>query len=130
MAKKRSNLTEALLEISQKRLGMTAVLDADQRLLGVFTDGDLRRALGNGPIDFNSTPVSALMAKHPKTVPAGHLAVEAAHLLEQHRINGLLVLDADGRWDYLPQKTQQLGAAAAAAPAKVAAGAAQAKAQA
>ena len=67
------------------------------RLLGVFTDGDLRRALGNGPVDFNSTPVSALMAKHPKTVPAGHLAVEAAHLLEQHRINGLLVVDADGR---------------------------------
>jgi arabinose-5-phosphate isomerase len=92
-----ASVTEALLEISQKRLGMTAVLDAERRLLGVFTDGDLRRALGNGPIDFNTTPVSALMAKQPKTVPAGHLAVEAAHLLEQHRINGLLVVDADGR---------------------------------
>jgi arabinose-5-phosphate isomerase len=92
-----ASVTEALLEISQKRLGMTAVLDTNRRLLGVFTDGDLRRALGNGPVDFNSTPVSALMAKHPKTVPAGHLAVEAAHLLEQHRINGLLVVDADGR---------------------------------
>jgi arabinose-5-phosphate isomerase len=92
-----ASVTEALLEISQKRLGMTAVLDANRRLLGVFTDGDLRRALGNGPVDFNSTPVSALMAKHPKTVPAGHLAVEAAHLLEQHRINGLLVVDDEGR---------------------------------
>lgn len=92
-----ASVTEALLEISQKRLGMTAVLDAERCLLGVFTDGDLRRALGNGPIDFNNTPVSALMGRQPKTIPAGHLAVEAAHLLEQHRINGLLVLDAEGR---------------------------------
>jgi arabinose-5-phosphate isomerase len=92
-----ANITEALLEMSRKRLGMTAVVDADRRLLGVFTDGDLRRVLGAGPVDFNQTAVAGLMAKQPKTVRAGQLAVEAAQLLEQHRINGLLVVDADGR---------------------------------
>ena len=56
-----------------------------------------RRALERGPIDFAATPVSQLMGRQPKTVPAGHLAVEAAHLLEQHRVNGLLVVDDDGR---------------------------------
>jgi arabinose-5-phosphate isomerase len=92
-----ASITEALLEMSRKRLGMTAVVDAEMRLQGVFTDGDLRRALSAGPIDFNQTVVSRLMAKQPKTVRAGHLAVEAAHLLEQHRINGLLVVDDEER---------------------------------
>ncbi|GAB3002349.1 arabinose 5-phosphate isomerase [Arenimonas maotaiensis] len=92
-----ASVTEALLEMSAKRLGMTAVVDDALQLLGVFTDGDLRRALERGPIDFSTTPVSALMGRQPKTVPAGHLAVEAAHLLEQHRVNGLLVVDDGGR---------------------------------
>jgi arabinose-5-phosphate isomerase len=88
-----ASVTEALLEMSQKRLGMTAVVDGNRQLLGVFTDGDLRRAVNKGPINLNETPVSELMAKHPKTVQAGHLAVEAAHLLERYQINGLLVID-------------------------------------
>lgn len=92
-----ASVTEALLEMSQKRLGMTAVVDERMALLGVFTDGDLRRALAAGPIDFSQTPVGSLMVRNPKTVAAGQLAVEAAHMLERHRINGLLVLDADGR---------------------------------
>jgi arabinose-5-phosphate isomerase len=92
-----ASVTEALLEMSQKRLGMTAVVDADRQLLGVFTDGDLRRALQQGPIDFSQTPVSTLMATQPKTIQAGQLAVEAAHLLEHYRINGLLVVDHYGR---------------------------------
>ena len=92
-----ASVTDALLEMSQKRLGMTAIVDERMGLLGVFTDGDLRRALSAGPIDFSQTPVATLMVANPKTVAAGHLAVEAAHLLERHQINGLLVVDADNR---------------------------------
>lgn len=88
-----ASVTEALLEMSQKRLGMTAIVDQHRQLLGVFTDGDLRRAVNKGPVNLNETPVSELMARHPKTVQAGHLAVEAAHLLERYQINGLLVVD-------------------------------------
>lgn len=92
-----ASVTDALLEMSQKRLGMTAIVDDHMGLLGVFTDGDLRRALSAGPIDFSQTPVASLMVANPKTVAVGHLAVEAAHLLERHQINGLLVVDADNR---------------------------------
>lgn len=92
-----ASVTDALLEMSQKRLGMTAIVDDRMGLLGVFTDGDLRRALSAGPIDFSQTPVASLMVANPKTVAVGHLAVEAAHLLERHQINGLLVVDADAR---------------------------------
>ncbi|MFM6987744.1 MAG: SIS domain-containing protein, partial [Arenimonas sp.] len=63
-----ASVTEALLEMSAKRLGMTAVVDDQLQLLGVFTDGDLRRALERGPIDFSATPVSRLMGRQPKTV--------------------------------------------------------------
>lgn len=92
-----ASVTDALLEMSQKRLGMTAIVDQDQQLLGVFTDGDLRRAVNHGPINLNNTPVSELMAKSPKTVQVGRLAVEAAHLLERYQINGLLVVDEQQR---------------------------------
>jgi arabinose-5-phosphate isomerase len=92
-----ATVTDALLEMSQKRLGMTAIVDADNQLLGVFTDGDLRRAVNQGPINLNQTFVSSLMAKNPKTVLANRLAVEAAHLLEQYQINGLLVVDDQNR---------------------------------
>jgi len=92
-----ANITDALLEMSQKGLGMTAIVHGDGSLAGVFTDGDLRRALQKGPLDFSATPVTALMATQPKTVNQSHLAVEAAQLLERHQINGLLVVDDAGR---------------------------------
>ena len=92
-----ANITDALLEMSQKGLGMTAIVQGDGSLAGVFTDGDLRRALQKGPLDFSATPVTALMATQPKTVNQSHLAVEAAQLLERHQINGLLVVDDAGR---------------------------------
>ena len=92
-----ASVTEALLEMSEKRLGMTAIVDEQQQLLGVFTDGDLRRAVNHGSVNLNQTAVSELMAKNPKTVQAGHLAVEAAHLLERYQINGLLVVDEQQR---------------------------------
>ena len=92
-----ASVTDALIEMSEKRLGMTAIVDEQQQLLGVFTDGDLRRAVNHGPVNLNQTAVSELMAKNPKTVQAGHLAIEAAHLLERYQINGLLVVDEQER---------------------------------
>jgi arabinose-5-phosphate isomerase len=88
-----ATVTEALLEMSQKRLGMTAIVDTQGELIGVFTDGDLRRAVNEGPINLNQIRVASLMAKNPKTVQADRLAIEAAHLLEEFQINGLLVVD-------------------------------------
>ncbi|KFN45106.1 KpsF/GutQ family sugar-phosphate isomerase [Arenimonas oryziterrae] len=89
--------SEALVEMSRKRLGMTAVVDDDGHLLGVFTDGDLRRALDDDQIDLRTTPVQQLMARSPKTIGAQQLAIEAAHLMEEFKINGLVVVDDSRR---------------------------------
>src|SRR6478672_9889423 len=77
-----ATLSEALVEMSRKRLGMTAVVDAGDHLLGLYTDGDLR-----------STRIDAVMTRTPKTIGSDALAVEAAQLMEAHQINALLVLD-------------------------------------
>jgi arabinose-5-phosphate isomerase len=87
-------LTEALVEMTRKGLGMTAIIDGEQRLLGVFTDGDLRRAVDDDDIDLRTTPVTRLMTAQPKTITADKLAVEAARLMEAHKIHALLVVDA------------------------------------
>ncbi len=92
-----ASLSQALVEMSRKRLGLTAVLDDRQRLLGVFTDGDLRRALDDATTDLRHTRIDALMTRHPKTIAADHLATEAAHLMEAHKISALLVVDAEQR---------------------------------
>jgi arabinose-5-phosphate isomerase len=88
-----ASITTALVEMTRKHLGMTAVVDADQRLLGVFTDGDLRRALDNVDIDLRRARVGELMTREPKTIGAGKLAAEAAQLMEKLKINALLVVD-------------------------------------
>ena len=92
-----ASTTAALLEMTRKRLGMTAVVDADGVLQGVFTDGDLRRALDDEHTDLHATPVSKLMGRTPKTIGADALAVEAAHLMEEFKISSLVVVDADRR---------------------------------
>ena len=92
-----ASLSEALVEMSRKRLGMTAVVDAENRLLGVFTDGDLRRALDDAGTDLRGTPVLKAMSRHPKTIGPEKLAVEAAHLMEEHKISALVVVDAEQR---------------------------------
>ena len=89
--------SEALVEMSRKRLGMTTVVDADDRLLGIFTDGDLRRALDDHQVDLRNTPVEQLMARSPRTIGPDQLAIEAAHLIEAHKINGLVVVDETHR---------------------------------
>ncbi|HEU0152030.1 MAG TPA: KpsF/GutQ family sugar-phosphate isomerase [Arenimonas sp.] len=92
-----ASTTTALLEMTRKRLGMTAVVDADGVLQGVFTDGDLRRALDDEHTDLHATPVSKLMGRAPKTIGADALAVEAAHLMEEFKISSLVVVDARRR---------------------------------
>ncbi len=89
-------LREALLEITDKRLGMTAVVDSDMLLQGVFTDGDLRRALDRG-VDILTTPVGEVMSRNPRRIHPDKLAAEAVHVMQTHRIFGLLVAGDDGR---------------------------------
>ncbi|MBB5942607.1 KpsF/GutQ family sugar-phosphate isomerase [Xanthomonas sp. 3307] len=91
-----ASLSEALVEMSRKRLGMTAVVDADDRLLGLFTDGDLRRALDSA-LDVRQTRIAEVMTRQPRTIGADQLAAEAARLMETHKITGLIVVDAAGR---------------------------------
>lgn len=92
-----ARLSEALVEMSRKRLGMTAVVDADGRLLGLFTDGDLRRTLDDDRADLRNTSIAEVMTQSPKTIAPDRLAVEAAQLMEAHKINALLVVDAERR---------------------------------
>ncbi len=88
-----ATLSEALVEMSRKRLGMTAVVDADGCLLGLYTDGDLRRTLDDAAIDLRNTRIDAVMTRTPKTIGTEALAIEAAQLMEAHQVNALLVLD-------------------------------------
>ncbi len=88
-------LRDGLMEISEKGLGMTAIVDADSRIMGIFTDGDLRRALDAG-VDIHETRMETIMHRNCKTVAAEVLAVEAVHMMEENRITSLLVADDDG----------------------------------
>ena len=87
---------EALLEMTRKKLGMTAVVDAAGNLVGVFTDGDLRRCLDHD-FDMAATRIEAVMTRSPKTISEDALAAEAARYMEERQINGLLAVDAAGR---------------------------------
>lgn len=85
-------LAEGLVEMTRKSLGMTAVVDDDGRLLGVFTDGDLRRAVDRA-VDIHATRMREVMTGGSKTIGPGALAAEAVRLMEQHKITALLVVD-------------------------------------
>ncbi|MCX7960800.1 MAG: KpsF/GutQ family sugar-phosphate isomerase [Burkholderiales bacterium] len=91
-----ATLVEAILEITKKGMGMTTVVDRDGRLLGLFTDGDLRRALERA-VDLHATRIESVMTREPRTIRPEALAVEAVELMESHRITQLPVLDASGR---------------------------------
>ncbi|MEO5629677.1 MAG: KpsF/GutQ family sugar-phosphate isomerase [Thermomonas sp.] len=92
-----ASISEALAEMSRKRLGMTAVVDAEGRLLGLYTDGDLRRSLDDASVDLRNTTIASVMTRTPRTIDASALAVEAAQLMETHKINALLVVDGEQR---------------------------------
>jgi arabinose-5-phosphate isomerase len=85
-------LAEGLMEMSRKGLGMTAIVDEHMHVLGVFTDGDLRRAL-DAAADLHATRMDKVMSRRPKTVRPTTLAAEAVHLMETHRITALIVVD-------------------------------------
>ena len=91
-----ATLSAALLEMTRKGLGMTAVVDADDRVLGIFTDGDLRRVL-DANLDVRTSPITAVMTAGGKRIAAEQLAAEAVHLMEKHRITVLMVLDDENR---------------------------------
>jgi arabinose-5-phosphate isomerase len=88
-------LSAGLLEMSRKGLGMTTIVDEQNRVIGVFTDGDLRRAFDR-QLDVHETRMQDVMTKNPKVAEPRMLAAEAVHLMETHRITALPVVDADG----------------------------------
>jgi len=89
-------LRDALLEMTDKGLGMTAIVDDKNNILGIYTDGDLRRTLDDGS-DIRSTTIREVMHPNCKTTSADVLAAEALHLLEEYKITSLLVADDDGK---------------------------------
>lgn len=91
-----ASLRDALLEMTRKGLGMTAVVDADARVLGLLTDGDLRRILDQN-VDVRSASIDAVMTPGGKRIGADKLAAEAVALMEKHKITALLVTDAEDR---------------------------------
>jgi arabinose-5-phosphate isomerase len=91
-----AGLAEAVVEISRKRMGMTGVVDPTGRLVGIFTDGDLRRSLERGT-DVHATQVAAVMTRNPRSIHPEALAAEAVELMEKYKTTQLPVVDADGR---------------------------------
>lgn len=89
-----ATVSETILEITRKRMGMSAVMDAEGKVAGVYTDGDLRRTLDAG-LDIHGTPITAVMTRGGRSIGPHALASEAVHLMEVHQIQGLLVIDDD-----------------------------------
>ena len=93
--KQEVSIMEAMLEMSRGAMGMTAVVDAARRVLAIFTDGDLRRAIEKG-IDLRTTPITQVMTAAPRTITPERLAAEAVEIMERNKVNQLLVVDAEG----------------------------------
>ena len=91
-----TSFTELMREMSAKGLGAAAVVNSRQQVIGIFTDGDLRRLVEKG-VDLRSLAATDVMHSNPRTVSRNALAVEAVALMEQHRINSVLVVDETGR---------------------------------
>jgi arabinose-5-phosphate isomerase len=90
-----ASLSEGLLEMSRKGLGLTAIVDADNKPIGIFTDGDLRRAFEQN-VNVANSSIADVMHKNPFTIHRDKLAIEAVEIMEQRKINGLLVTDDSG----------------------------------
>jgi len=90
-----TSVPDAILEISRGGIGMTAVVTPERRVIGVVTDGDLRRAFARG-VDLRSLSVADIMGRKPHSIGPDHLAVEAVQMMEQYKINQLPVVDEDG----------------------------------
>lgn len=95
MVAEQATISEALLEMSRKGLGMTGVANIEGKLAGIFTDGDLRRILDQR-IDLHSTPIAQVMTRQPVTIKPDVLAAQGLKLMEDRKINGLFVVDENG----------------------------------
>jgi arabinose-5-phosphate isomerase len=91
-----AGFSEALQEMTKKRMGMTVVLDAAGRVSGVFTDGDLRRKLAEVD-DIMAMRIGDIMTRKPRTIGPDKLAVEAVQIMEEHKVNQLLVVSDEGK---------------------------------
>jgi len=85
---------DGMLEVSRGRMGMTTVLDGHGRVIGIFTDGDLRRSLQKG-VDLRSAPITDIMTRGPRTIGPDKLAAEAVQIMEHYKVNQLVVVDED-----------------------------------
>lgn len=92
-----ATLSAALLEMSNKGLGMTCVVDDADKLLGIFTDGDLRRLLDHGEVSVNKMKIDDVMHRHCTSIDSQRLAAEALHIMEEKRINALPVVDSENK---------------------------------
>ena len=91
---KQATLRDALLEMTRKKLGMTAIVDENNKVLGIYTDGDLRRTLDKN-IDVHSARISEVMTRHCKTTHSNILAASVLKVMEDHKISAILVVDDD-----------------------------------
>jgi arabinose-5-phosphate isomerase len=91
-----ASVSETIVEMTNKRLGMVAITDTEMRVLGIFTDGDLRRIMAQ-TLDLHATAIGDVMTTNGKTINAQALAAEAVKMLQQYKIQGLLVVDDDTR---------------------------------
>jgi len=89
-----ASLTTALMEITDKRLGMTTIVDADGNLAGIFTDGDLRRALNNN-VDIRQTVIGQVMNSNPRTLATGTHVTDALNIMKQFKITSLIVVNVE-----------------------------------
>jgi len=90
-----TTIRASLVEMSRGGIGITAIVDAGRRVLGIFTDGDLRRALDHN-VDIANTPIAAVMTPRPSAMNPQQLAAEAAEIMERQKVSALLVVDGAG----------------------------------
>ena len=91
-----ASIRDAVIAMTKVQAGAVAVVDASNRVVGLFTDGDLRRYLAGGATDVQTRPVADLMTKNPSSVRAGRLAADALAIFQKHRFDDLVVVNADG----------------------------------
>jgi len=87
-----ASIFDAVTEMSRGRMGVTAIVDDAAAVVGIFTDGDLRRTLARD-LDFRATAIAEVMTRGPRTIHADRLAAEAVQIMEQYKVNQLLVVD-------------------------------------
>jgi arabinose-5-phosphate isomerase len=91
-----ASISQAIVEMTEKRLGMTAILNKEDQVVGIYTDGDLRRTL-DANLDPHITPVSRVMTRGGKHIHPEALAEEGMCMMQDHSIQGLLVIDVSGK---------------------------------